>query len=150
MYKDLCEDEVLFSAEYITHNIPSNAHKTTFEWMRHAEALIRKYAKAKFVITSRIHCALPCLGVETPVIFISSEVLKGDSLRSSGRFGGLIDQLNVLEFDLGFAGRSTQMVDLLKSGKLSSTSSFENPITYKEYRDRMIETVRSFIHHQSL
>lgn len=36
-----------------------------------AGKLLERYARAKFVITSRLHCALPCLAMGTPVVMIS-------------------------------------------------------------------------------
>ena len=60
--------------------------------MAYAEQLIKKYAASKLVVTSRIHCALPCLGIETPVIFTVGHALEeGADASSAGRFGGLID-----------------------------------------------------------
>ena len=38
--------------------------------MNRAEALLDCYAGAKAVVTSRLHCALPCLALGTPVLFI--------------------------------------------------------------------------------
>lgn len=35
-----------------------------------AEELLRLYADARLVVTSRLHCALPCLAFGTPVLFI--------------------------------------------------------------------------------
>jgi hypothetical protein len=35
-----------------------------------AAALLARYARAKLVITSRLHCALPCLAFGTPCVFI--------------------------------------------------------------------------------
>ena len=35
-----------------------------------AAALLREYAAARLVVTSRLHCALPCLAMGTPVIFV--------------------------------------------------------------------------------
>jgi hypothetical protein len=35
-----------------------------------AEELLRLYAGARLVVTSRLHCALPCLALGTPVLFI--------------------------------------------------------------------------------
>ena len=37
-----------------------------------AEALLKIYAAAKAVVTTRLHCALPCLALGTPVLFIPS------------------------------------------------------------------------------
>ncbi len=68
------------------------------ERLKEAERLIRLYAKAKLVITSRIHCALPCLGVETPVIFLEN---KQDIEESTCRMGGLRDLFNIVKMSHG-------------------------------------------------
>ena len=52
-----------------------------------------KYSTAKVVVTSRIHAALPCVGMGTPVVFINSAKLPGgggSSKSASGRVGGLL------------------------------------------------------------
>lgn len=46
------------------------------------QKLIDLYAHAKLIITSRIHCAIPCMALGTPVILI-----KGHEIASSGRLG---------------------------------------------------------------
>jgi hypothetical protein len=51
-----------------THLDPVTAEAT--ERLRKAEALLKLYAEAKSVVTSRLHCALPCLALGTPVLFI--------------------------------------------------------------------------------
>jgi hypothetical protein len=38
--------------------------------MNTAADLLERYASAHLVITSRLHCALPCLAFGTPVLFI--------------------------------------------------------------------------------
>jgi len=114
--------------------------------MDYAKELIKTYAHARFVITSRIHCALPCLGVETPCIFISSDVLSGSSLRSSGRFGGLLEMMNVVRFSSrGFSPLSKEISQLLKGGLLTMKSRFSNPAVYQSYRDAMKHRVWDFM-----
>ena len=52
-----------------------------------------KYSTAKVVVTSRIHAALPCVGMGTPVIFINSAKLPGgggSTNKESDRVGGLL------------------------------------------------------------
>ncbi|MEZ5709247.1 MAG: polysaccharide pyruvyl transferase family protein [Blastomonas sp.] len=39
-----------------------------------AEAMLATYAAAKAVITSRVHCALPCLAMGTPVLFVPARL----------------------------------------------------------------------------
>lgn len=57
--------------EYIftTHEVKNTL--THGERFRVAEDLLTQYAEADLVITSRIHCALPCLAFHTPVILIN-------------------------------------------------------------------------------
>jgi len=65
--------------EFTTHSYTLNSsHEQRFEL---SIKLLKKYAKAKLVITSRIHCALPCLAMGTPVILINK---KYDKKRYSG------------------------------------------------------------------
>lgn len=144
-YSRLCSDEVLFSAKYCTHNIPSSKYQSQEEWLSAAQNLIALYSHADYVITSRIHCALPCLGVETPVIFILSDSLSQGKLRSGGRFGGLLSLMNVLIFGKQFTPSSDSMKRLLSLGKLTRHSLFNNPDEYKSYRDSMISKVKSFL-----
>ena len=52
-----------------------------------------KYSTAKVVVTSRIHAALPCVGMGTPVVFINSAKLPGGGgsiNKESDRVGGLL------------------------------------------------------------
>ena len=72
--------------------------KTDLDRLKEAERLVRLYAEASLVISSRIHCALPCLGLETPVIYIE----KGqDSEESKCRLNGLKDLFNIVKVDNG-------------------------------------------------
>lgn len=59
------------------------------ERLKIARELLFKYAKAKLVITSRIHAALPCLAFHTPLIFINSQY-------SYHRFPGLYELFNTI------------------------------------------------------
>ena len=52
--------------------------------MARAEALLFQYARAKLVITSRLHAALPCVAFGTPVIFVHRDL-------NSPRFLKLLD-----------------------------------------------------------
>ena len=145
-YKKICTDEMLFNAEYITHSIESKRFNTHDEWMEYARKLIKRYSIAKYVITSRIHCALPCLGVETPVIFVSTNSLHNGTLRDKSRFGGLLEMFNVVSFENGnIKPAVSSMNNLFENGKLSVSSCFFNPELYKRYRDDMISRTNSFV-----
>jgi len=73
--------------EFITHTYTKNSsHEQRFEL---SIKLLKRYAKAKLVITSRIHCALPCLAMGTPVILINKKYDKN-------RFDGIYELLNTV------------------------------------------------------
>lgn len=97
-YSDLLSRSIVMNSVYVCQQ--SRYYKENFpaegERLLEAEKLIRQYARAKMVITSRIHCALPCLGLETPVLFIRKT---NDTIESSCRFDGLEDLFNVINVD---------------------------------------------------
>ena len=53
------------SATYLTHSINSLVNRREY-----VEQLINCYARARWVITTRIHALLPCAAMGTPVVFI--------------------------------------------------------------------------------
>ena len=76
---------ILDQAEYIEHEIPDGLDQDDM-YARHKfvkENLLNKYAQAKLVITSRLHCALPCVAFNTPCIALFS------GLHTDNRWGGL-------------------------------------------------------------
>lgn len=97
-YTRVFSPSLLMTATYITQQ--SRYYQETLaseeERMKEAERLVDLYAGAEFVITSRIHCALPCLGLETPVVFL---LRKNDTDASSCRFGGLTELLNAISIN---------------------------------------------------
>ena len=77
------------------------AHKVrTKERFTEAYRLMELYGSAKVVITQRIHCALPCVAMGTPVIFINSPKMPGgggSSNKSSLRTVGLTPLFHTLD-----------------------------------------------------
>lgn len=93
-----------------------------------ARELLNAYMRAKLVITSRIHCALPCLALGTPVILC---VPKYDELR----YPGLDKFLNTVFIKNNQVDSNIQ----LKNGKVI------NPDTYKPYARKLIRQCRDFM-----
>ncbi len=90
-------EEIRNKATYLRHTVELkppdyiNPYKRT----RLTQSLLDQYAQAKLVITGRIHCALPCLAMGTPVILLTDkEILSNDT-----RMGGLIDLFKHYSFD---------------------------------------------------
>lgn len=62
--------------------------------------MLERYARAKLVITQRIHCALPCVAMGTPVIFINSAKMPGgggNNTQSSDRTVGLTSMFHTFD-----------------------------------------------------
>ncbi len=78
--------DVRDSAVFVSHAV--DKAMDTHERFSRAEELLKLYGSAKLVITSRLHCALPCLAFGTPVLYLGYEKVIGD------RFGGLLQLMN--------------------------------------------------------
>lgn len=93
-----------------------------------AETLLSLYARAKCVVTSRLHCALPCLALGTPVLFVISAP---DRYR--------------------FSGLSELVRNCTNEAFLGDRSGFDpndpapNSEDYRVYRDALIRRVNGFI-----
>lgn len=95
-YSRVFDKNLLLEATYLTQESPyyKDSFKDDFARFEEAKRLIKGYAKASFVITSRIHCALPCLGLETPVFYTERD---DDAEVSQCRLRGLKDLFNIIE-----------------------------------------------------
>lgn len=145
-YHKAFADNILLNAEYISHIVNVSDYDTNEKMMTYAKELIHKYSKAGIVITSRIHCALPCLALETPVIFVNSETLASDSYRPGGRFEGIADLFNMLYYtEEGLRSNNDNINVLLKSGKISLNSTIDNPGLYKKLCGQLNETVVTWL-----
>lgn len=76
--------------EYIRHEYRNTINQRDRFLIAHR--LLEKYATAELVFTTRIHCALPCLSLGTPVIFLVPKYDKA-------RYSGLADFFNIIGFD---------------------------------------------------
>ena len=92
VYAPAFGDNVLCRAEYVTHSVPRRDCPTEDAMFAKADALLRRYERAPYVVTSRLHCALPCIAMETPVWV----PLHPDF--TTGRYGGNEDLMNVVRF----------------------------------------------------
>ena len=118
-------------SSYYNNNFP-----TDYDKLREAERLVRLYASAKYVVTSRIHCALPCLGLGTPVIF-TEDALQPEI--SSCRFGGLRELFNILSF------QKDSVVSDFGITWFDENTKMENKSLYKKYANQLSESCKNFI-----
>ncbi len=126
--------EVLTKANYIEQEIPDN-FLSDEEKFSYAKDLLRKYSTAQFVVTSRIHCALPCLSLETPVIYIENI---NQTEESSCRLDGIRDLFHVMKCDKG------KLTFDLTPDKINTNTTFKNKDEYNKLRIRLIDTCKLF------
>lgn len=93
-----------------------------------AKKMLEIYEKAKLVITERIHVALPCLALKTPVIFVIKD--KHDS-----RFKGILELFNTISVEKLRKEKSSLNLEDYK----------KNPNKYKKLRKNNIEKCKNFI-----
>ncbi|WP_445738571.1 polysaccharide pyruvyl transferase family protein [Mariniflexile sp.] len=135
--KKFISDELLNSAEFINQEPPSNTY-TDEEKFEMAEILLKKYAKAKLVITSRIHCALPCLALGTPVIFVNGF----DSFVDSCRFDGILELFNRIDIN-SKTGEFTSNFDL--KGKIDKNTIIKNLEKHHDLANALKNKIGNFI-----
>ncbi len=137
-YSPIFTDELLRNAEYEEHSVLKADYPTDEERLSVAKNLLQKYANAKFVVTSRIHCGLPCLGIGTPTIFISSE-----RLLKTGRLSGLVDLFKKVYYKNGRC--SINLTDLNLSKKIDENFAFENKKDFEPFAKDLEEKVTNFL-----
>ena len=149
-YSKVFGDDILLNATYLTHLIPQTKFKDNDDKMQLARDLVNKYANAKLVITSRLHCALPCVATETPVVFVNAEKLEEGAHRnnSNGRFEGLTDFMNTLYCkNQSIYAKDEYMQQILKN-EITEKTIINNPKSYIKIKDDLISSVNSWLNKQ--
>lgn len=128
--------DVLESAEWYTHLYTTHELGSDEDRFAYAYHLLQIYASAKFILTSRIHCALPSLGLETPVILLRKQE---DELKSSDRLGGIGEFFNTIWY------RGSHPINLDDKITFEEIEKLRNPSTFRPFRDGLIQRVRAFL-----
>jgi len=136
-YSSVFSDDLLGKAIFIKHEISSDGFATDEDKFVYAEKLLDLYADAKLVVTSRIHCALPCLALETPVIYADKN---NADIIDNCRLGGLKDFFNVISMK---SNRYKMEFDC-NSTKITSDTVIKNKKNYLQYREKLINMCCSF------
>ena len=92
-----------------------------------ARNLLGQYARAKLVISTRIHGALPCLALNTPIIFVNKKYDR--------RYPGLYELLNTI----GINSKGKFEINV----KLDKNNFVTNPRKYLKYANRLKETLKN-------
>ena len=101
--------------EIITHFVDYMNNSISYdERMLRVETLLKKYQGAKCVITSRLHCALPCLALEVPVLLIYQDQFK-DRMESFLKFINVAtpQEIESNQFDFDIENPPTNSQDYL-------------------------------------
>ena len=136
--QNFIDKDLLATATFINQEPPSNKYTDT-EKFEMAENLLHKYAKAKLVITSRIHCALPCLAMGTPVIFVNGF----DSFVDSCRFDGILELFNRIDVN-SKTGKFSSNFDL--EGEISCNTNIKNLEKHHDLANTLKGKCRDFIY----
>ena len=136
MYSKIFTDDVLLKATYVQHEI-RNRFNGDNEKFQYAEELLKAYAGAQYVVTSRIHCALPCLAMGVPVLFIYNN---NRNEVHNCRLSGLVELFHLITI----TGNGITC-DLAGGNKIDVDFLFENKSDYKKYADSLSERCRDFV-----
>jgi hypothetical protein len=129
------DEDLLEKAIFETQIIPYTSAKEGFKL---ADEFLKRLANAKLVVTSRIHTALPCLAMGTPVIFVNGGFKnKVDNCR----FDGLFDFFNRIDVD----DKANSTVNFEFSGdKIGMVSNISNKDTHIQFANELIAKCKSF------
>lgn len=94
LLRKLFGDKIIELAKDIAHRYPAAQYATEDSRFALAEDLLKRYENARLVVTSRIHCALPCLAMGTPVIFVDGGF---DNSSDRWRFEGISRLFNTIQ-----------------------------------------------------
>ncbi len=139
LYHKFFSQETLINAVFV--NQESSFYTTNFPTdetrLKEAERLVRLYSKASLVVTGRIHCALPCLGLETPVVFTQ---LENDDFISTCRFGGLSDLFNIM-----FLNERESKLNFQMNSLIDINHTPENKTSWKSIAQKLIDDCKDFV-----
>lgn len=130
--------DVLEEAIFVPHKYPLT--HTNEERFGLAADILHKYARAKFVVTSRIHAALPCLALDTPVLFLNYGNFDATDLC---RFEGITDLFNTI--NISESGDINTNFDIDVESKIGSGFCLQNPSRYIEKSNKLKEICTNFI-----
>ena len=127
-YSNIFSDDVLTNAEYLCQEMRSSEISNHENRFLFAENLLDKYCSANFIVTSRIHCALPCLGIGTPVLYVENQQ---QAETSHCRLDGLRELLHTIKCN------GSELTFNLTSKKITQNYKFSNKTDYQVLADNL-------------
>ncbi len=138
IYKKLFKVSLLRSAIFITHILNESDFTSENEKFNYAEKLLTDYAKASLIITSRIHCALTCLGLQTSVLYVNN-LQKSET--DYCRLDGLLELFNSINYN----NNILDFPELSKGEKISVNTTIKNKSNSLDLKDTLIDKCNSFL-----
>ncbi|MBQ7155163.1 MAG: polysaccharide pyruvyl transferase family protein [Synergistaceae bacterium] len=146
-YSKKFDVNMLLNAKYITHwlDVDMSGSTKNDDLLNYAESLVRTYASAGLVITSRIHAGLPCLAMDTPVVFIENREVVADDGRFNvpGRLGGLLDFFRRLVLEDGLFTTEDEVFKNID--KFGEHTLFKNKNNWRPYAKTLADKASSFM-----
>lgn len=153
MFQKLVPDSIKNNIVTIEHSHKS-IEKDMNNRLKYASHLLDRYSKAHLVVTSRIHVALPCVALGTPVLFTDV----GFNLeKSRNRFDGVIEYFNKLT-NKDFPNTGIDPLSLLfrkfhlykfyynkDKIKFNWENPPQNPVDITPIKNKLIKTVKLFL-----
>lgn len=134
--KRLIPEKYADKVSVLTHHDFNLKNLTIEERLKQAENLLDRYAKAKLIITSRIHCGLPATALGTPVYFMD---IGYDRKSSHERLEGLLDLFEVVDDSNFPVGGNKPLTKLRRKLGLYPKSEIKNnPIDF-ELKDETLD-----------
>ena len=136
---DLKDDQVEYIREnysdenidQITHTLTEKDYEPWEQRLDRVKKLLSRYQSAKCVITSRLHCALPCLALGTPVLMVYEDDF-------ADRIGSFLKLLHYCTSE-----------NFKSEVELYIKNPLENKQDYIEYREDLIQRCQDFIQQTS-
>ena len=123
-------------AEELTQHFACADFPTQKERFEFAAKRLEEFSHARLVVTSRIHCALPCLAMGVPVIFVNGGFADDDA---QGRVGSFFDLFNTISIDeKGKVKTNFDPATIL-------TDAFKNPTHHLPFAEELTRRCKEFI-----
>ena len=98
-YVKLLPRKIINTAKFVKHETSNDRNLELWTQERFVDAykILEKYSTAKLVITQRIHAALPCVAMGTPVLFFNVKGVPGGGVKVSERVTGLLELFHSID-----------------------------------------------------
>lgn len=153
-YEEMFTRETILDADFCTNYVEWSSldglSNVDEQFIKIADAQLHRFEEYKYVVTSRIHCALPCLAMGTPVVFVDDKLKRKCGARldlSDGRLDGVLPFFNVMCY-----GDNWKLVSEFDHGneRLSPKSIVPIANNWRPFAESLKAKCRSFIDDESV